>query len=176
MCQVMCYCNNRYVNTTQRTLHSMAQSNTNEWGATALGRRAGVSRNTIYQRAKANGIKIGDKLTNEQLAQLGVTNTESAQKDTQSSAQTHDSSELETLKQLNAQLASQNEHLLSEITVKNTQIEKHQTALEHEQALHLSAIRQLEQAKDELKALESGEQEQEPQPEKATKKRHWWQF
>lgn len=173
----MCYCNNRYVNTTQRKLHIMAQSNTNEWGATALGRRAGVSRNTIYQRAKANGIKIGDKLTNEQLAQLGVTNTESAQKDTQSSAQSHDSSELETLKQLNAQLASQNEHLLSEITVKNTQIEKHQSALEHEQALHLSAIRQLEQAKYELEVLETTEQEQSQRSEKEPiKKRHWWQF
>ena len=173
----MCYCNNRYVNTTQRTLHSMAQSKTNEWGATALGRRAGVSRNTIYQRAKANGIKIGDKLTNEQLAQLGVTNTESAQKETQSSAQLYDSNELETLKQINAQLASQNEHLLNEITVKNTQIEKHQTALEHEQALHLSAIRQLEQAKDELKALESGEQDTDSQPNVTIKKKkHWWQF
>lgn len=154
----------------------MAQTNTNEWGATALGRRAGVSRNTIYQRAKANGIKIGEELTDEQLAQLGVTNTESAQHDTQSGAQSHDSNELETLKQLNAQLTSQNKHLLSEITVKNTQIEKHQTALEHEQALHLSAIRQLEQAKDELKALETTEQEQEKQPETNAKKRHWWQF
>lgn len=154
----------------------MAQSNTNEWGATALGRRAGVSRNTIYQRAKANGIKIGEELTDEQLAQLGVTNTESAQNNTRSSAQSHDSSELETLKQINAQLTSQNEHLLSEITVKNTQIEKHQAALEHEQALHLSAIRQLEQAKDELKALESGQTEAETQPDVKIKKKHWWQF
>lgn len=174
MCCAMCYCNNRYVNITQRTLHSMAQSNTNEWGATALGRRAGVSRNTIYQRAKANGIKIGGELTDEQLAKLGVTDTESVQDDTQRSAQSHDNKELETLKQLNAQLTSQNEHLLSEITVKNTQIEKHQTALEHEQALHLSAIRQLEQAKDELKALESGEPNE--QLNVKIKKKHWWHF
>lgn len=155
----------------------------NKYGATYLAKLAGVSRTTIYQRADKNNIELGKKLTEEQLNTLGVNDINADVNIDDNGVDTNDDVELIRLRsvneQLNARIDELNAHLVKaehDKDVKDSQIEKHQTALEHEQALHLSAIRQLEQAKDELKALESGEQEQETQSEKATKKRHWWQF
>lgn len=157
-----------------------------QFTVTEIAKMIGISRSTVYQRAEKNGVKLGGELTEEELETLGVTNDvlerHTYKKDDTDLLQELQS-EVERLRSENVSIKTNNDilnnsnvTLTRELDAKNAQIEKHQTALEHEQALHLSAIRQLEQAKDELKALESGEQGQEPQPEKATKKKHWWQF
>ena len=151
---------------------------------TEIAKMIGISRSTVYQRADKNGIKIGGELTKEELETLGVTSDvlerHNNKKDDNESLQEL-KLELEKIRSENVAIKTNNDILNSnnvtltrELDAKNTQIEKHQTALEHEQALHLSAIRQLEQTKDELKAIEAGEQKR--QTEERTGKRHWWQF
>lgn len=157
-----------------------------QFTVTEIAKMIGISRSTVYQRAEKNGVKLGGELTEEELETLGVTNDvlerHTYKKDDNDLLQELQS-EVERLRSENVSIKTNNDilnnsnvTLTRELDAKNAQIEKHQTALEHEQALHLSAIRQLEQAKDELRAIESGEQEQETQSEKATKKRHWWHF
>ena len=165
---------------------NVTTTNKRQFTVTEIAKMIGISRSTVYQRAEKNGVKLGGELTEEELETLGVTNDvlerHTYKKDDTDLLQELQS-EVERLRSENVSIKTNNDilnnsnvTLTRELDAKNAQIEKHQTALEHEQALHLSAIRQLEQAKDELKALESGEQEQEPQPEKTTKKKHWWQF
>lgn len=165
---------------------NVTTTNKRQFTVTEIAKMIGISRSTVYQRAEKNGVKLGGELTEEELETLGVTNDvlerHTYKKDDTDLLQELQS-EVERLRSENVSIKTNNDilnnsnvTLTRELDAKNAQIEKHQTALEHEQALHLSAIRQLEQAKDELKALESGEQEQETQSEKATKKRHWWQF
>ena len=165
---------------------NVTTTNKRQFTVTEIAKMIGISRSTVYQRAEKNGVKLGGELTEEELETLGVTNDvlerHTYKKDDTDLLQELQS-EVERLRSENVSIKTNNDilnnsnvTLTRELDAKNAQIEKHQTALEHEQALHLSAIRQLEQAKDELKALESGEQEEETQSEKATKKRHWWQF
>lgn len=158
-----------------------------QFTVTEIAKMIGISRSTVYQRAEKNGVKLGGELTEEELETLGVTNDvlerHTYKKDDTDLLQELQS-EVERLRSENVSIKTNNDilnnsnvTLTRELDAKNAQIEKHQTALEHEQALHLSAIRQLEQAKDELKALESGEQETESQSDvKIKPKKHWWQF
>lgn len=166
---------------------NVTTTNKRQFTVTEIAKMIGISRSTVYQRAEKNGVKLGGELTEEELETLGVTNDvleRHKYKNDDTDLLQELQSEVERLRSENVSIKTNNDilnnsnvTLTRELDAKNAQIEKHQTALEHEQALHLSAIRQLEQAKDELKALESGEQETESQSDvKIKPKKHWWQF
>lgn len=129
---------------------------------TDLAEKAGVSRGTIYRRAKALDIDLNTVLSDEQLQQLGVP-VEQKQDTEREKELLH---ELNTLKTRVAQYETDVAQLQQDNEKLTQRAETDHQALLQEQSLHLMTQKRLEQSMESVKLLE----------DTTKKKKHWWQF
>lgn len=126
----------------------------------ALATYLGITRKTLYKRAKERKVELSGSYTEEQLDTL-----RSRLDTTQVNEKEH------TNTQLNNQKDTPDTQLLTalqdQIDYLKQQIERRDQALDQQQRLQLSVSQQLDDAKEHIKLLET------IQPEK---KKRWWQI
>jgi len=137
-------------------------TNTKQVAVTELAEKAGVSRGTIYRRAKAYDIDLSSVLSDEQLQQIGVPIVQK-QDTAREKELLH---ELNTLKTRVAQYETDVAQLQQDNSDLKQRAETDHQALLQEQSLHLMTQKRLEQSMESVKLLE----------DTTKKKKHWWQF
>lgn len=138
------------------------KTNTKQVAVTELAEKAGVSRGTIYRRAKAYDIDLNSVLSAEQLEQLGVP-VEQKQDTEREKELLH---ELNMLKTRVEQYETDIEQYKTDNEQLKQRAETDHQALLQEQSLHLMTQKRLEQSMESVKLLEDS----------TKKKKHWWQF
>jgi transcriptional regulator of acetoin/glycerol metabolism len=132
-----------------------------------LAAHLGITRKTLYKRSKELNIELSGSYTEEQLdtlrSRLGTT-----QVNEKEYINKHKNNQKETPNtQLVTALQEQVTYLKQQIEEKDRQIERRDQALDQQQRLQLSVSQQLDDAKEQIKQLET------IQPKK---KKRWWQI
>jgi chromosome segregation ATPase len=124
----------------------------------------GITRKTLYKRAKERNIELSGTYTDEQLDTLR-SRLDTTQINDKEYGNKQESNQKET--ELVTALQEQINYLKQQIEEKDRQIERRDQALDQQQRLQLSVSQQLDDAKEQIKQLET------IQPEK---KKKWWQI
>lgn len=147
----------------------------------------GVSRVTMYKRAKREGIDVAKKEFTEQewkslsltskvnksvnvnTSKVGGINKVNTENSVINQLKKQVEAQEEQMKFLRDQLVAKDEHLVQQLAVKDEQIKEKDKQLDQAQRLQLDLQQQLKERQLELTTIE---EETEPEPQK----RKWWRF
>jgi hypothetical protein len=152
---------------------------------TELAKHLGISRKTLYERAKRDGVELNGSYTQSELDSLRIKGTKSvsetkvnnhSQKETNSKQ--NDTAVVEALRQQISMLEADKERLYSELDTRNRHIDELNKQVDQSQQLQLKTQMQLESEQQKVLSLETELKQDDvtettEQPEVNEKKGFW---